>query len=157
VVIAGNVGRALTSTALVTVCLHPLTFVAVYEMVTVPAETPVDMRVLPTVATLLLLLLHVPPVVASVSAMVAPPQWFAPVMAATVGSAFTVITDEVVPPGAVYVILAVPLAIPVPTPVVLFTVALVVALLLHVPLGAVLVSAVMLPTQTASVPPMAPG
>ena len=41
-------------------------------MVAVPVDTPVTMPVLPTVATLMLPLLHVPPLVRSVSTVVAP-------------------------------------------------------------------------------------
>ena len=61
-------GEVFTVTVLV--ALHPP---AVYEMVTTPAETPVTTPVVaPTVATDVLLLLHEPPDVASVSVIVEP-------------------------------------------------------------------------------------
>jgi hypothetical protein len=47
---------------------------AIYDIVAVPDATPVTMPVEPTVATEVLLLLHVPPEVASLSAAVMPGQ-----------------------------------------------------------------------------------
>lgn len=57
----------------------------------VPAETPVTTPALETVATAVLLDVHVPPVVAEANCVVKPEQTFvAPVIAATDGNAFTV-------------------------------------------------------------------
>lgn len=62
-------GAAITVTGFV--AAQPAT---VYEIVTVPVPVPVTVPVLPTVATAVLLLLHVPPAVASVKDSVVPIQ-----------------------------------------------------------------------------------
>ena len=60
-------------------------------MVEVPADTPVTTPELFIVATAALLLLHVPPVVASLNVVEFPIQTLVvPVIAATVGKGFTV-------------------------------------------------------------------
>src|ERR1019366_9069008 len=95
----------------------------------VPGAMPETTPVLPTVATAVLLLLHVPPGVASVSVVVLPAQTVA-VPVTDDGNAFTVTVAEAVqPPDVVYVIDAVPGAMPETTPV-LPTVATAVLLLL---------------------------
>ena len=61
----------------------------VYDIVDVPAVDPVTVPSVPTVATMMLLLVQTPPVVASVSAVVVPWQiTFVPVI--TAGCKFTV-------------------------------------------------------------------
>ena len=79
-------GKGLTVTLVVVI--QPVG--KVYEMVTVPADTPVTTPVPePTVALLVLLLLQVPPVVASVNAVVKPAHTLVvPVIEA--GNGFTV-------------------------------------------------------------------
>ena len=62
-------------------------------MVAVPAATPVTMPVLPTVATVVAVLLHAPPVVASPNPVVAPAQTVAvPVIVPADGNGLTVTT-----------------------------------------------------------------
>ena len=62
-------------------------------MVAVPADTPVTMPVVPTVATVVAVLLQVPPVVASLNPVVAPAQTVAvPVMVPADGNGLTVTT-----------------------------------------------------------------
>ena len=62
-------------------------------MVAVPADTPVTMPVLPTVATVVAVLLHTPPVVASLNPVVAPAQTIAvPVIVPADGKGLTVTT-----------------------------------------------------------------
>ena len=102
-------------------------------MVAVPAATPVKMPDVPTVATLVLLLAHVPPTVADESAVEAPTHTVdKPVIAA--GAAITVTTTDVPqPPLKTYEIVVVPAVIPVTIPLKEPTVATEVLLLLHVP------------------------
>jgi hypothetical protein len=109
----------------------------------------------PTVATIVLLLLHVPPETASLSVSEVPWQKVAvPPIAA--GDGYTV-TMAVVrqPVGSVYVIVAVEVVVtvaaPVTTPVLEPTVATLVLLLLHVPPPASL-KFVVNPAQTDRVP-----
>ena len=62
-------------------------------MVAVPAATPVTVPVLPTVATVVAVLLQAPPVVASLNPVVAPAQTIAvPVIVPADGSGLTVTT-----------------------------------------------------------------
>ncbi len=86
-------GSAFTVTTVVAVPAQPNPLVTVYVITVVPADTPVTTPVAPTVATPALLLLHVPPVVA-LARVVVPFEHIVvpPVIAATVGSGFTVIT-----------------------------------------------------------------
>ena len=101
-------------------------------MVTTPAVTPVTIPPGVTVASKILLLLQVPPGVASVSAIVNPTHTVdGPMMAE--GSESTVTTAvEAQPDGQLYDIVAVPKATPVTTPAGLI-VATPVLLLLQVP------------------------
>ncbi len=86
-------GDALTVTFFVTDPMQPAPVVTVYVIVAVPAPVPVTTPDVPTVATGVLLLLHVPPDVASESVMADPVQTFpGPDMAAMEGRAFTVTT-----------------------------------------------------------------
>lgn len=67
-------------------------------MVAVPVDTPVTMPVLLTVAIPAALLLHTPPVVASVKGVVAPVHTVAvPVMVPALGKGFTVTTAVALP------------------------------------------------------------
>ena len=119
--------------------------------VTTPDEEPM-------LATLVLPLTHVPPVVASASVVVALAQTVVvPVMIA--GNGLMEITAVVKqPPGRVYVRFAVPAVPPVMIPVLLPTVAVPVpALVLHVPPPTELVAVTVAALQTSSVPPIAYG
>jgi len=103
-------------------------------MVAVPVVLPVTVPSVPTVATIVLELLQVPPPVASVSAVFDPWHTLAvPVMIA--GCVFTVTTAVAVqvPPLYVYVIVDVPTPVLVTSPVVEPIVAASVLLLLQVP------------------------
>lgn len=123
-----------------------------------PAVTPVTTPLLaPTVARVVLLLLHVPLPEASVKLIVLPVQTTAgPEMAAGVGLTVNVI-DVKQPPGAIYVILAVPADIPVTMPEGEPTVAIAVALLTHVPVPDELANVVLNPSQTDDDPVIDPG
>ncbi len=103
-------------------------------IVEVPADTPVQLTGLPVepmVATLVLLLLHVPPDVALDSVVELVSQMMAvPPIAA--GTELMVTICVAIQPATEYVIRAVPEVTPVTTPVVPSTVALPL-LLLHVP------------------------
>ena len=73
-------------------------------MVAVPADTPVTLPVLLTVATNGSLLLHTPPIVASANTVVVPAQMLVvPVIGDTTGSAPTVKTDVAVAGPQVFV------------------------------------------------------
>jgi len=126
----------------------------------VPAATPDTIPVEPTVATDVLLLLHVPPVAVSARVIVDPTQTLDdPVIAGTVGNGLTVtaaVTIVVQPKPLVtlYVIVDVPVAAPVTVPVEP-TVATTVLLLLHVPPVVVLLSDVVAPWHTLIVPVIA--
>jgi hypothetical protein len=90
-VMAATVGKALTVTVVDTESLQPLPFVTTYFMVVVPALTGVTIPLLFIVATLVVVELHTPPLVASLKVVVLPIQTeVVPVMAATVGKAFIV-------------------------------------------------------------------
>ena len=103
-----------------------------YEIVAVPVDMPVTIPVpVPIVAMVVLLLLHDPPGVWSLKAIVNPAQMAVmPEMAAGLG--FTV-TGNDCRTGAKVVIIAVPLETPKTMPVPEPTVAMAVLLLLHVP------------------------
>ena len=92
-VIAATVVGALTVTIMV-VEIDPHVFVMVYDIVTVFKETPVTTPAELTVATAVLLLLQVPPAVASVSTMVWPLHTFVvePPIGVTVGDESMVTT-----------------------------------------------------------------
>jgi len=121
-----------------------------------PAPTPVTTPVEPTVASEVLALLQVPPVVASPRVMVAPTHTVVgPVTVPAVGSGLTVMVRvaTTVPHVLVteYDITAVPASNPVTTPL-LLTEAMVGTALLHVPPVTVEVSGDVVPTQTAVAP-----
>ena len=127
-------------------------------MVSVPEETavttPVDVL---TVAIIVLLLLHVPPVVASVSVVVAPGQIAVvpPPIAATVTGA-TMVTAYLATDGpTVYLMVSTPAATPYTTPE-LLTVAMAADVLLQVPLVAVSVNEVLEPRQIELLPEIVP-
>jgi len=128
----------------------------------VPAVLPVATPVVdPIVATVGELLVHTPPLVASVSVVdvvpVPPHTALAPEIAA--GREFTVVTAVVIHvEGAVYVMVAVPAATPVRVPDDEPTVAVLMLLLLHVPPGVASDSAPRLsPTQVNKLPEIGAG
>ena len=108
-------------------------------------------------ATVVLLLLHVPPKVASVSGVVEPTHKLAvPVIAGGPEVTFTVTVDIHDPPKE-YVITEVPMATPFTMPVVSHTVAFVVLLLVQVPPPTPSLSEVVAPTQMLVIPIIGPG
>jgi hypothetical protein len=119
----------------------------------VPAEAPPTMpEPVPTVATLVLPLAHVPPP-ASVSAVVLPMQTLVvPVIAPGSGLTVTVMVEEHPNGGAVYVITDVPAVIPDTTPDEDPTVATPVLPLVHVPPGVMSPSVVVVVAQRPVVP-----
>jgi len=123
----------------------------------VPVFTPVTMPVeVPTVAMIGLLLLHVPPVVASVRAVELATHVVA-VPAIAVGNGLTVTVFVTLQPApGVYVITAVPVAIPVTIPVAGPTDAFVLPVL-HVPPVTGSLSVVVAPIQTVAVPVIGEG
>jgi hypothetical protein len=141
-------GSALTVTLAVEIQPVGNEYVTVDVPATIPVTTPVAAF---TGATVTLLLLHVPPVVALLNAVVKPTQTLSvPLIAA--GNPLTVTTAFMVQPvGNVYTIVAVPTAAPVTTPVAL-TGATDALLLLHVPPAVALLSAVVEPTHTWRMP-----
>ena len=110
-----------------------------------------------TVATAVLLLLHVPPVVGCDKVEDDPMQVFVvPVIAE--GAPFTVaIVVTLQPPGAVYVMFTVPAVTPVNMPVDAPIVAIAVAPLVHVPPLVALLNVTVWPTHTSAVPVIDPG
>jgi hypothetical protein len=126
-------------------------------MVGLPALTPVTTPVDETVASPILLLLHVPPVVVLARVVVEPTHTFTvPVIAA--GAAFTVIGNTALqPPPIVYVIIAVPAPAPETMPVEAPIPAIEGALLDQVPPEVALVSGVVRPKQTLDAPEIAEG
>ena len=126
----------------------------------VPEETPETLPEASTVATAMLLLLHVPPVTASVKVDVVPVQTkvrpeIVPASAEvpTVTPAVTIAEPQLV--VTVYVIVAEPVATPVTTPVA-ETVAIEILLLLHVPPLTASARVVVAPVQTDVVPVILP-
>jgi hypothetical protein len=82
--IAGTVGKGLTVTTAVTKVEQPEAFSTVYVITDVPADTPLTIPEVPTVATPVLPLLHVPLAVVLDSVVVDPAQTLkVPVMGAT--------------------------------------------------------------------------
>src|ERR1043166_8504132 len=111
----------------------------------------------PTAATVILLLLQVPPDVPSVSVTVEPAQTLpGPDIATGLGLTVTVIEVGQMPPVA-YVMVTVPAATPVTTPDDEPTVAIAVLVLVHRPPVTASDNAVVRPTQTEVVPVMGPG
>lgn len=126
-------------------------------MVAVPAATPVmSPEVRPAVATPVLLLVQLPPLIASLSVMVvATHSADAPIIA--VGEGLTVTVVVVTQPvGNVYTIVVEPRLPPVTIPVVRPMVATVVALLVQVP-PPLFDSVMLAPIHTAEAPDMADG
>ena len=153
------VGRALTVT--VAVILHPLLLVKVITLV--PTATPVTRPVVLTVATVVVV--ETQGVVEAavpepVNWVVDPTQTVSvPVivgMGFTVTAVLVLFLHPLALAAVVYTIVAVPAATPVTTPDIL-TVARVGVKLLQVPPVVVSVKAVVLPTQTLLVPPIAAG
>jgi len=125
-------------------------------MVAVPAATPVTVPPVEIVAIPVLLLLHVPPAVASVRVELAPTHACrVPPIAAGIGSTVNV-AKALQPSEEVYVIVTVPAETPVTVPPVL-TVAVAELLLLQLPPVVASLSVVLLPSQTAIVPVIAFG
>jgi hypothetical protein len=120
-----------------------------YEIVTVPAVTPVTAPVVEFTVALALLLLQAPPPVELASVVVEPTQTlFEPVLAE--GVAFTVkakVAKQA--PVVVYVITTGPAETPATSPVPLLTVAMAVLLLVQVPPATPFVNCKLEPTQTA--------
>ena len=125
-------------------------------MTVVPETTPVAMPVVLPMVAITALLLHVPPLTASERVLVVPSQIAStPVIAA--GDGFTVTSSvAVLPPGAVYVIVAVPGAAPVTIPLEEPTVATPVVLLDQVPPAGVSDRVVEYPEQMAATPVIVP-
>ena len=123
----------------------------------VPAVPPVIFPLASTLAVLLLLLLHAPPVTASVNAVLLPAHTLA-VPASGNGVRFTVTMALAAQPVAVTTkeMVAVPAAPPVTVPVPV-TVAIPVALLLQVPPVVPSASAIVFPAHMAMPPLMASG
>ena len=71
---AGTFGYAFTVTTTVATLLHPLVLVLEYDIVLLPAATPVTTPVVFTVATAVLLLLHVPLLAVSLKVVFLPTQ-----------------------------------------------------------------------------------
>lgn len=126
-------------------------------MTQVRPDTPDTIpELLPTVATEVLLLVHVPPDILPDKVVVVPEQSTdVPLMVAEGCTVTTVVAKQPVP-NIVYVIVAVPDDTPVTVPLEL-TVAIVVLLLLQVPPNVVLVSEVVPPVHKLVVPLMADG
>src|SRR5437763_776971 len=121
-------------------------------MTAVPASTPVTTPLDdPIVATAVVLLIHVPPAIASVKLVVDPVQTSSePAIAA--GNGFTVKTAVALQPvESVYAIVDVPASKPVATPLDDPIVATVVVPLVHVPPAVASVKLVVNPAQTLSV------
>jgi hypothetical protein len=144
-VIADGVGL----TVIVVVAVQPA--VVVYVTKVVPEAIPKTVPVAePIVAIEVLLLLHVPPVTASVKVDVAPAQTSVVPEIEVIGlTVITVVAIQFV--GAVYVIIAVPPVTPFTVPDVP-TVAMPVLLLLHVPPDVMSLKVVDVPAQTIVVP-----
>jgi hypothetical protein len=93
-VIVPAAGKGLTVTTAVAAAV-PQLFVTAYDMVVVPAETPVTTPVASTVAMPVSVLLHTPPDAALLSEVVASSQTVVvPVMLPATGNGFTVTTAE---------------------------------------------------------------
>ena len=126
-------------------------------MVAVPPPIPERTPEVPIVATDILLLLQVPPAVASASVIVKPLHTtFGPVMGAGVGlTVMTVLAEQ--PLGNATTIVAVPANTPVTTPDNEPTVAFVVELLLQVIPVVTSLNVIVLPSQTDAGPVIAAG
>jgi len=88
---ADTVGALLTVTVTTADALQPALLVTVYDIKVAPTATLLTTPVLLTVAMVLLAVLHTPPVVVSTKVMLLPKHTrVLPVIADTVGNAFTV-------------------------------------------------------------------
>ena len=146
--VAGIILEGTTFTVTVAVTWHvPIEYVMVAD----PAETPVTVPDVPTVATAVLLLVHTPPPTPLVSIADEPTHTDDDTGEIAVGVVSTVTILVAEQPFTVYDIAAVPAVIPVTVPV-LPTVATPVAPLLHVPPGVGSVSDAVAPTQILTVP-----
>jgi hypothetical protein len=93
ILVATGCGLTVTTTE---VYLVPQLFETAYEMVVVPATSPLTIPVVPTDATLLLLLLHTPPVVTLLSEVFASSHTVvAPIIDPAFGNGLTVTIFEV--------------------------------------------------------------
>jgi hypothetical protein len=146
-------GEAYTVTVFVTIQLPP----RLYVITDVPAIMPSTTPDVPTVATAVVPLVHVPEVVASNRVTESPVHTLpGPVISA--GALLTVtVVVAIHPVGSLNVICAVPAAMPDTTPVAEPTVAMPVALLLHVPAPLASASVVDDSAQTLVVPVIAAG
>ena len=143
-----------TVMSVVTAVEQPLAFVTLYVIVAVPAPTPITNPALSTVATEVLLLLQFPPVVEFDKFVELFKQTeLAPVIAGTIGKAFTVTTklakfeQVVIASVTVYLIVVPPFALPVKTPALLIDATSGVKLL-QTPLLVGLANVMVEPTQT---------
>lgn len=128
-------------------------------IVTVPAAMPETRPVEePMVAMAVLLLLHMPPPVASVSRVVVPTHKLeAPVIAAIVPPVTVIVIVAKQVPPVLYVMVHAPLAIPVTRPDVGLIVAIPVLELLHEPPATASLKVTVPPTLTVVVPVIAAG
>jgi hypothetical protein len=150
-------GRGLTVTTAVAADVHPLPLVTVYDIVDVPAATPLTEPPVATVAAEVFVLLHTPLPAASLSEVVEPAQTdCVPVMAPALGKELTVATVVVIQPvdATLYVIVEVPAATPPNVPP--LTVAMPVLLLTQVS-PPVPLNVVAEPAHTVAAPPIADG
>lgn len=144
-------GRGLIVTTLVVLQVLALWYV----MIAVPAETPVTIPKLVTVAILMLLLVHVPLALVRVVPL---PAHATPAPDIGAGNGFTVTVVVLVQPsGAVYVIVAVPSSTPLTMPDDVPTVAIDSFEELHTPLDGVVDNKVVEPIHTTRVPPITAG
>ena len=138
---------------------QPLPLVTVYEIVVVPAETPVTTPVFEMVATAGAELLQTPAAVASVRAVVFPTQtlFVPPIAAGAAGSALTVktlVAEFPQPVVMVYFTVTVPAVTPVTTPPVVMLAVPVPAIIDQVPPAVASVKAGVAEfAQTAAAPP----
>jgi hypothetical protein len=96
-VIAATTGNGFTVRIAVALILHPKPLVTVYDIVAFPADTPVTIPDVPTVAIAGAELLHTPLAVILLKVVVASSHTDnVPVIAATVGLGFTVTTTVAV-------------------------------------------------------------
>jgi hypothetical protein len=123
-----------------------------YFIIVVPADMPLTRpEELPIVATEVLLLLQVPPGVASDSVVVAPRQML---KRPVIGGDELMVTDLIAlqPVPSVYIMVSIPPASPVTIPVPVPTRAIEVLLLLHTPPEVASVSANVSPEHTVALP-----
>lgn len=131
-------------------------------MVVLPAAMPVTIPVLPTVAALVLLLLHTPLVAVLFSVVVEASQtWLVPVTVPALGSGLTVTKVVVLVVMHLFDctkdIVAVPAVIPDTIPVLLPTLATDGLVLFHTPVWPALARVVVAVAHTTGVPVMLPG